>query len=389
MELTEQIRPIPTNVNSDGPARSVGTSSHRIEFIDGLRGLAMLWVLGFHHWIFAGYAWLQVGQVHLFNPLEYGYLGVHLFLVISGFCLAWPYCGPTAKTLDQLTLKSFLKRRITRLGPAYYVVLIISFLPVVVAALVRTGTVSSQIWLDLTAHLFWVHNLSGEYLAGINAAMWSLGLEFQLYLLFPLFLLVRNRFGLVALVVPVVVLQLCYRHAVLPLMVDQEWTRNASIAWAVPGRMVEFVAGIATATLVRSMPMATISSRVRWGAILLWMACGAAGMTLALKHGKMQPDVDALWGVFFAVSLFLGFVLEWWRKLLEAKVLIFCGICAYSVYLVHHPIGIWLQFHFYQDESYPEFLRFAVMFVYPLLMIGAGWSCYRLLERPFMQKGKG
>ena len=70
-------------------------SAPRLHYIDGLRGLAMLMVLLYHCWIFGG-MW-SIGPTlggHHFNVapiLGFGHIGVNLFLVLSGFCLYWPF----------------------------------------------------------------------------------------------------------------------------------------------------------------------------------------------------------------------------------------------------------------------------------------------------------
>jgi|GEM_PF-6310229 len=61
-----------------------GPSPPRIAYIDGLRGTAMLLVLGYHHWGFLGNPPLVIGGVNWIAPLQFGYAGVHLFLVLSG-----------------------------------------------------------------------------------------------------------------------------------------------------------------------------------------------------------------------------------------------------------------------------------------------------------------
>lgn len=101
-------------------------SSHRLDYIDALRGIAALWVVAFH-------------TVHLYsaqqsspNPVtqafvsvaEYGHLGVNLFLVLSGFCLFYPIARKyPAQAPVTPTFRSFMKRRARRILPPYYALL--------------------------------------------------------------------------------------------------------------------------------------------------------------------------------------------------------------------------------------------------------------------------
>ena len=81
----------------------------RLHFIDGLRGLAMLMVLLFHGWVRNHYWHLYVplGPHHYVNIaslLSHGYTGVHLFLVLSGFCLFWPFVKGDAGRADPVAI---------------------------------------------------------------------------------------------------------------------------------------------------------------------------------------------------------------------------------------------------------------------------------------------
>src|SRR5437763_10757639 len=82
----------------------------RLPFIDGLRGLAVAMVLTYHCWVHTIQAPIQVpvGRWYLdvTAPLHLGYLGVHLFLVLSGFCLTYPLARNGASGM-RLELRRF------------------------------------------------------------------------------------------------------------------------------------------------------------------------------------------------------------------------------------------------------------------------------------------
>src|SRR5579864_4346783 len=102
----------------------------RLEYIDGLRAVAALMVLLTHMWVFMGAPALsfQVGHatIVMATMLAVGNVGVNLFLVLSGFCLAWPFaCDSTLR--DRTTIWQFWKRRFLRIAPAYYVSIAVVF----------------------------------------------------------------------------------------------------------------------------------------------------------------------------------------------------------------------------------------------------------------------
>ncbi len=98
-------------------------SGHRLEYIDGLRAVACLLVILCH---LDGLAPWQIpinlaGHEVPINSHEIylGYVGVNLFLVLSGFCLYWPLVRPDKKS--EPSLAEFAKRRARRILPPYYI----------------------------------------------------------------------------------------------------------------------------------------------------------------------------------------------------------------------------------------------------------------------------
>ncbi len=170
----------------------------RFDFLDHLRGIAILAVVAYH-WLgiaFGRYDLPWRGAIRslsvtpaflVLSPLCLGYLGVAVFFVISGFCIQLSYArNPHAG------LRAFYLRRFFRIYPPYLVALLlyaIAFPPT------RLGFATRWDWAQLGSHLFLVHNLDARSLFGINGAFWSLAVEVQLYLLFPVLVALVSRLG--------------------------------------------------------------------------------------------------------------------------------------------------------------------------------------------------
>ena len=82
----------PVRAATEAPeAKGSKNSRPRIDYIDGLRGLAFMLVVFHHCFLQTGEPVLKIRALHGVNPLrvfQFGNTGVHLFLVLSGFCLA-------------------------------------------------------------------------------------------------------------------------------------------------------------------------------------------------------------------------------------------------------------------------------------------------------------
>jgi len=151
--------------------------------------LAMIYGYGFIPWngnvrAFGSVSWDKV----LMFPMSFGQCGVAIFFVISGFCIHMAFHQHGCKWGE------FYTRRFWRLMPAYVSALILGIVlisPINVGALF----VSHDFQLHFFSHLFLAHNFWDSTFKSINPAFWSLAVEAQLYLLYPLLLWMVVRVG--------------------------------------------------------------------------------------------------------------------------------------------------------------------------------------------------
>ena len=167
------------------------TVAQRLVSVDVLRGIAALAVVGIHVPHYAHGGWRLNPFFWPAFLLDYGYLGVPLFVVISGFCIHRRAAFATARTgIAKFSWIQFWKRRFWRLYPPYLAAIVFSL----ACALLlhdKFHVLTSSIGWDLITHSLLIHNLTDEYSTSLgNGAFWSLGMEEQLYALyFVLFLL--------------------------------------------------------------------------------------------------------------------------------------------------------------------------------------------------------
>ena len=175
-----------------------------LRFVDGLRGLAALYLV-LHH------AWLQTWPKIVYGDaptgwtealtgwLLYGHYAVALFVTISGYCLMLPVLRNGGRLKDS-SVRDFYSLRAKRILPAYMAALVISiFLD---SIFISNGThtlydASLPITtMGVATHFMLIQNLFGREAAQINGPLWFIGIQCQLYLLFPILLAARRRFGI-------------------------------------------------------------------------------------------------------------------------------------------------------------------------------------------------
>ena len=158
----------------------------RLSMPDGLRVLSIGLVMAFHIW---QQSWLPL-EIHLGNlhldllPLvRTGYLWVDAMLLLSGYLLALPQARGKA-----LRLAPFYRRRLLRILPCYLLCVGAYFF----ASALPSGEYASSgaMWKDLLTHLTFTHTFFYDtYVAThLNVVLWTLAIEMQFYLIYPLIL---------------------------------------------------------------------------------------------------------------------------------------------------------------------------------------------------------
>jgi peptidoglycan/LPS O-acetylase OafA/YrhL len=179
------------------PKKSEPLIGGRLQSIDALRGAAALGVVLYH----AVFQTPNAVPNNLFRwPVKllqfgssFGYIGVFLFFVISGFCIHLQWAKSRANGQSHsIEFGSFWRRRIRRLYPPYLIALSLFLL---MAALSVGINVTRFFVYDVVMHLLMLHNLDPKACYSINGVFWTLAVEEQLYLAYFLLLFLRTRWG--------------------------------------------------------------------------------------------------------------------------------------------------------------------------------------------------
>jgi peptidoglycan/LPS O-acetylase OafA/YrhL len=155
--------------------------------LTGVRGVAAILVFWYHARWWAGNPEMRIGAIDFRSVFLAMDSGVGIFFVLSGFLLSRPFWKSClSPNVHPIALTPYFIRRILRIAPAYYIVLIHTHL---FSNLTYTfwGAVSLLLSL-LGLHTF----LHQSYVWQINPIIWSIGIEVQFYVLLPiLFILAR------------------------------------------------------------------------------------------------------------------------------------------------------------------------------------------------------
>ncbi len=393
----------------DTPARAaldrgVRSAVGHIPAIDGLRGVAVLWVVVFHYVALrdTGFDDPWIGAIGAFHPLNVaarnGYLGVDLFFVISGFLLTLPWFLHAPGAGPAPSPARFYRRRFWRIAPAYYVQLLALF--AIVLPLLKGPTYwRSDLYVlafNAVAHAGFLHNTtpltSGSL--GINGALWTLAIEAQYYLLVPFIapLFLRAPWtSLAASVAVAVAWRLGARHG-LEALVAFEMALGRPWGWSeavvrqllvtqLPGYLAHFAVGIVAGRAWIAWRERAPSPRLR-RALRLAAAAGLAAVYGVYGHlGPFLGDVT-----WFVTPLALGlgfFALAAGDPgsrsgPLGRGPLPSIGRISYSAYLYHLPLLVlWNAFM-------PRGIGAASMPLYLAAVIALSWLSWRYVEQPFL-----
>jgi peptidoglycan/LPS O-acetylase OafA/YrhL len=331
--------------------------------IDGLRALAVLPVILFHAGI-AGFSG--------------GFVGVDVFFVISGYLITSIIIGELES--GDFTITGFYERRARRILPALFFVILVT-LPfawwlLLPHELVAFGRSIIAVTVFASNILFWQES---DYFATDSELIpllhtWSLAVEEQYYVIFPVLLLVCWKLGLrwVTAIIAVI--------GVISLgLAEWGWRYDASANfYLLPGRAWELMAGAGCALYLGHKTQPT-------GAISQWLSLTGLGLLLLsviwLDDSLPFPGLYAIFPVLgTALIILFAHQNNWTGRLLSLPVFVGIGLVSYSAYLWHQPMFAFARLY-YADE--PGLFIMLGLVILAFILAAISW---RFVERPFRQR---
>ncbi|WP_390506922.1 acyltransferase family protein [Staphylococcus pseudintermedius] len=345
--------------------------------LDGVRAVAVIAIIIYH-----------------LNPqwLSGGFLGVDTFFVISGYLITSLLLTEYHNT-GKIELMSFWLRRVKRLIPA----VLFLVMGVIVLSLIFMPTEIQKVRADSIAAIFYVSNWwyimqNVDYFEQFAVQplkhLWSLAIEEQFYLVFPIVLLSLLSFirRLKSIRIIFLILLVISMIAMMVLYVPNE--NVARVYFGTDTRIQTLLMGVLLALV---WPPFQLKAKVNRQMRTMIDTAGVVGLAILFICFKFVSETNSIlyYGGFFLISTVTLLVIAssvhpsgYFAKFLGNKVFTFIGSRSYSLYLWHYPIIVLIHHQFVQGQIPP-----LVYVVEILLIVLMAEFSYKFIEQPFRKEG--
>ena len=354
------------------------TTTARRFGLDTLRALAILVVMLYHLTIFGEL------PARLISVTYFGWMGVDLFFVLSGFLIGQQVLKPYLMG-QCLSIVEFYRRRIYRVVPAYLVVLALYFLV--------PGWRESPRLPALWKFLMFTMNFGISFDRHAFSHAWSLCVEEHFYLVLPLLVVLLMRLPsarkTIAMLVSILLFGIVLRAFLIHHYPDEVWTQ---IYYPSYTRLDGLLAGV-TLAVVRSFRPAWWHALMQRGHMLFLTGTVCIGCVLWMfrNHDLGNNTGAAMWGVivgFPLLSLGLGLVTAssvsnngWLGRFKIPGTEMIAGL-AFTLYLTHKAVGHLVLLRFARITALQGPLSWLL---YALACFSAAWILHVFVERPFLR----
>lgn len=340
--------------------------------LDGIRGIAILLVMIYH--CFPS------------GITRGGWAGVDLFFVLSGFLIT----GILVDSKDKPHYYyHFLSRRILRIFPLYYFVLIIVFfvLPAISRSVLPPGFdyyTGHQLWFWLYIQN-WLYSITGFPQSHLLVHFWSLGVEEQFYIVWPWIVYFCSKRGLIKVSVALCLVAILFRSLPagwLPFEFPYRYLNTVS-------RMDDLLIGALIAQLIRSnpkwlerwtIPVGVVSFAIFLVAVILFRSMSFLHLT------AVYTPIGLFMGALLLLSLSSKTRI---RHIMKTRTLIFLGKYSYGLYVYHYILYILIEYNM-QDWVNTHWRGFFMRMMVPgiitvMVAIPVSVLSYHLFEVHFLK----
>lgn len=365
-------------------------SNNRLSSIDALRGIAACGVMFYH--VSGGFSVTDDGMLPLNRGLSllsaYGFTGVYLFFVISGFCIHLRWAKDTSATgTAHIDFFTFWRRRLWRLYPPYLVMLAASIL---MDRLMGKFTLTTFSLYDITMHALMLHNLDSRTVFSYSGVFWTLAIEEQLYMAYFALLWLRGRVSWKWILALTFGGRLFWYGLYLVL---RHFEIQAPLEGGSLGHWFEWTLGmLAVEAFFGLAKIPEWTRKINIGLLLLVLAA----VITTLRRGDNTPGpIRMLAGLFespawasaffVVVNVLTRMERSWSRAAIPTVITAFAwvGVFSYSLYLTHELTVKVLELKGWEEVLKSHHLLFVVE---PAVCLGFAWLFFQAVERHFIHK---
>ncbi|MBC7914986.1 MAG: acyltransferase [Pyrinomonadaceae bacterium] len=365
-----------------------------LAYLDGLRAVAALYVVLHHVIVQFDLSKESSTFLKVFSrPFLYGHYAVDLFIVLSGFCLMLPVVRN--KGFLRGGIVRFFKSRTKRILPPYYVALLLSLILIFTIIGTKTGTLwdwSLPVtnW-DIFSHILLISDVFENTAGKINYSFWSISVEWRIYFLFPLLVILYRKIGALETTILLIALSIV---AVIGLSATTLNTKDYGIN---PQYVGLFGLGMLSAYVSFSSDNKAkqLKSMLGWETIIMLFLISIPLLFVGkyLKSRKIIDDDFPIRDIIFGLCLYA--ILAWIaigklsivRQVLSWKPLVFVGAFAYSIYLIHAPLIQVIWQYILEPLNISLVLSIGLLLVAGTAVIVAlSYLFFLVAERPFINK---
>ena len=325
--------------------------------LDGLRAVSVILIFIFHLWqqTWISYKLRLTDTFWLFNfePFQrYGYVVLDAFFMLSGFCMFYPVARAMFGECKEENVITFYRKRARRILPSYLLILLIIFLLPEAGQVVSADMPFIEKAKHYLMHIFFVHNFSSDTVMSIVPTAWTMAIEVQFYLIFPLLKLLFKKnvyltfFGMAAVGVITRLILLSYAD------IDQFAQANTL------GYFDIFAIGMLASYILVMMRHKNIDwTKLRIPMTVLALVClvGAYQFMVFMGRTNLGENIDSsayvrfCWrfipGIFFAVFVIAAtYSVKFFGKTICGnKFFVFISGISYNFYLVQQNVNIFLK----------------------------------------------
>lgn len=337
-----------------------------IDQLDALRAFAVGLVLLTHFWQY------PETTVLLNRVASFGWVGVDLFFVLSGFLITGILQESRTKPGY---FKNFYMRRALRIFPLYYALLLIVFV-----ALPIVSTLPESLTADGSLYFLYLSNIAllwGWQLFLVDIT-WSLAIEEQFYLVWPAVVKWLSNQRLMTVCLAIIVLAPLARLIIWPM--GWRWTHMLT-----PLRMDDFAIGALLAIWINHPAITRWAPKVFWAGSAMVLALVLAGQ-FAMESMLVNTIGYTITGLVSAALIAVSLNVQW----LKNPALLHVGKVSYGVYLLH-PLCLLAtstvvdQAGLALSTGLPALDSGLRVIAMTAITIGVATLSFRIFEMPFLQ----